>query len=119
MAISDYFACRRSHELDTKPELDQYAALAARHLCHRYSYYFADKEHLAHFSQPIVQDIVASIRAIQAATSPHVVIFSCHDVNILGLLYALKAKLLYNGKELNLDFWPGYGEIVCLLILMP
>jgi hypothetical protein len=42
----------------------------------------------------------------------HVTVFSGHDVNLLGLLFALKAEQVFDVLSSNRRaFWPDYGLI--------
>jgi len=76
------------------------------------------REFLAHFAGPLLLDVLLEIRAAAAARlaacssvsdsdsgvdmRPHVTVFSGHDVNILGMLFALNAVI-------DDAHWPSYG----------
>jgi hypothetical protein len=61
----------------------------------------------------MIQDINDQIKEFDikdcTINSPSLAVFSCHDVNILGLLYALKANMIKNAT-----FWPYYGDTIIL-----
>ena len=81
-------------------------------------YYGQDKLFQAHFALPILQDLCEAAEASFSSSSPHplqlqrVTIFSCHDVNLLGLLYALQHATSSGGQSdgpIMGGFWPPYG----------
>jgi hypothetical protein len=68
-------------------------------------------EFLAHFAGPLLRDVLDEIDAVVASRlaaplaqshRPQVTIFSGHDVNLLGMLFALNAVMDDN-------HWPSYG----------
>ena len=123
MAAFDYFACRQAHNLGSNvfPQLAQYEGLVRKHICARYGRYYSDPFHLAHFILPLLRDVQACVGS--GGGGLH--IYSCHDVNLLGLLYALRALGSESGSALgpilganfpNLDagYWPYYGTTITI-----
>jgi hypothetical protein len=61
--------------------------------------------HLAHFSLPMLEWLRSHLTN---PTNQHLAIFSGHDVNLLGLLYALGAyKTLHSNS-----YWPEVGSVL-------
>lgn len=75
-------------------------------------FYSVLREFLAHFAGPLLHDVLLEIRAAAAArladpdpasaVIPQVTVFSGHDVNLLGMIFALNAVV-------DDDHWPSYG----------
>lgn len=93
-----------------------------QHVVDRYQLYNTDPQHSASFSVPLLQAIVDSLRpaeSLQVQTGPVVSVFSCHDTNLLGLLYSLRdlgVSYRRPGEEGGADglpevlSWPGFGK---------
>ena len=113
MAAFDYFACRRAHDIKIHDDLVPYENIVKQHLINRYDVYLNHHEKFGNFVFPMIQDINDQIKEFDIKdctnNSPCLAVFSCHDVNILGLLYALKAKMIKNAT-----FWPYYGDTIIL-----
>jgi len=111
LAIFDYYLCRRAHSLSTHDEIAGLESLVQQHVVNRYALYFADELHLAHFTLPLLIDLRQSIIAASSPSSSFniMTIFSGHDVNILGLLYAFECKNIVEKTA----YWPEYG---CTLV---
>jgi len=113
MAAFDYFACRRAHDIKIHDDLVAYENIVRQHLINRYDVYLNHHEKFGNFVFPMIQDINDQIKEFDIKdcniNSPCLAVFSCHDVNILGLLYALKANMIKNAT-----FWPYYGDTIIL-----
>ena len=78
--------------------------------------------HLAHTAVPLLLDLektlTASTLSQHTGTGTHtgtdtgltVTLFSGHDINILALLFALKADIMTPPKADDLKYWPDYGK---------
>jgi len=114
MAAFDYFACRKAHGLAVSAELESLSDEVTEIVAKRFSLYFSNAEHLNQLTAPLLRDLNASIARIvehsntAAQSSPGLVVFSGHDVNILGLLYAIEA----DKSVIRPPFWPDYGSNV-------
>jgi len=108
MAALDYFACRRSHDIIIHDDLLQYEDIVRRHMVSRYRVYLSHYEKFGHFVSPMIVDVNEQIKLYDKhdnSKSNSLSIFSCHDVNLLGLLYAIKANIINHP-----NFWPYYGD---------
>ena len=93
---------------------------ALQHVVDRYQLYNTDPQHSASFSVPLLHAIVDSLRPAAAMQAgPVVSVFSCHDTNLLGLLYSLRdlgASYRQQGEGSTAGglpeviSWPGFGE---------
>lgn len=108
MAALDYFACRRAHDITIHNDLLQYEEIVRQHMVSRYRVYLSHNEKFGHFVSPMIHDVNKQIKEYDEndnRTSSSLNIFSCHDVNLLGILYAVKAN------NINCpNFWPFYGD---------
>ncbi|CAE7729346.1 unnamed protein product, partial [Symbiodinium microadriaticum] len=75
----------------------------------RFVAHYKDREFLAHFAGPLLLDVIQQTQAVLSDTSgrgfdvgPHLSVHSGHDVNLLGMLFALNAVL-------DDGHWPSYG----------
>lgn len=110
MAAFDYFACRRAHDIKIYDDLVAYENIVKQHLINRYDVYLNHHEKFGNFVFPMIQDIIKEFDIKgKDCTINSLAVFSCHDVNILGLLYALKANMIKNAT-----FWPYYGDTIIL-----
>ena len=139
LAAFDYFACRDAHNLPIPHTLDNndtnashYGNLIKEHMARRVSMYLASGgEHIRLVAGPLLRDMRHSTQQIIASAdvdaevgnmnepqdqknqSVNVHIYSGHDVNILGLLYALEA----DPQLVSPPFWPDYGSNVIIEVL--
>lgn len=117
MAALDYFSCRGAHELPIHPELEdvEIAKRTQEYVGSRFKLYYADNEFrrlavLPMMRNVIVKEFIHRLSVLKTCVSedcysPSVVIYSGHDVNLLGLLVAMNASLIQN----NSSHWPDYG----------
>ena len=117
LVANDYFACRTANALeDTIPgSLLRHEAIVRCILAHRYGLYFAHPTKSAHFAVPLLVDILESLGEGQTSTDTEVDsetdtggvdVYSCHDVNLLGMLFALRCPLVThpNGNSMIMTF---------------
>lgn len=112
LAAFDYFVCRREHSLlDSIPmHLLQAEDVVYKYMAERYGQYFTHRAHLAHFALPLLRDLETSVEFALGSDHGAVSHFSCHDVNVLGLLYA------FEFDELDSGYWPAYGCTVTFVV---
>ena len=128
LAAFDYFACREAHNLPISGNLEKdipYGNLIKDHMARRVSMYLASgDEHIKLAVGPLLRDMKHSAHQIIAGVidenqqdeenrNINVHIYSGHDVNILGLLYALDA----DPQIISPPFWPDYGSNLIVEIL--
>jgi len=110
MAALDYYACRRAHDINIHNDLIEYENIVKYHMTCRYNVYLTNHEMLGNFASPLIRNINEELNIMYKNDdnnkSPNITIFSGHDVNLLGLLYALKADIIKN------NFWPDYGDTI-------
>jgi hypothetical protein len=77
---------------------------------------YRDPVHLAHTAVPLLLDLEKSLPTSKSSTGTGagltVTLFSGHDINILALLFALKADIMTPPKADELKYWPDYGKSV-------
>ena len=88
------------------------------HLTWRFGEWFGEEELLDQVGGPMIKDIkdetgvrgarVASSRKGSGEEAPKMVLYSCHDVSLLGILYKIKAEVV--GKGGDKGYWPDYGS---------
>lgn len=71
-------------------------------------YLYLHREFLAHFAGPLLLDVIEeTVAAVKgedvSGTRPKISLHSGHDVNLLGMLFALNAAV----DDLH---WPSYGK---------
>lgn len=109
MAAYDYYACRKAHDIIIQDHILEYYDTVRQHLVDRYSVYFSHNEKIINFIYPMIRDINDQLNEFDSNkdSASSMTIFSCHDVNILALLYALKSIIITNKDQ---PFWPHYGD---------
>eukprot|EP00603_Paraphysomonas_imperforata_P003439 CAMPEP_0114428966 /NCGR_PEP_ID=MMETSP0103-20121206/9222_1 /TAXON_ID=37642 ORGANISM="Paraphysomonas imperforata, Strain PA2" /NCGR_SAMPLE_ID=MMETSP0103 /ASSEMBLY_ACC=CAM_ASM_000201 /LENGTH=444 /DNA_ID=CAMNT_0001598247 /DNA_START=95 /DNA_END=1429 /DNA_ORIENTATION=+ len=116
--VADHLNCQVAHDQELHPQVQPHADLLRGNSVQRFVTHYKDREFLAHFAGPLLLDVLLEIRAAAAARlaacssvsdsdsgvdmRPHVTVFSGHDVNILGMLFALNAVI-------DDAHWPSYG----------
>ena len=128
---SDHFVCRSSHDIplarfsqhenDDRIEqtLQALAHPTLAHLAWRFQQWYGNQKLLAEIAAPPLREVA---NQILNATGPNAderkpfVVYSCHDITILGLLYGIGAEFLEEseGKE-EIDtgmtrYWPPYAS---------
>jgi hypothetical protein len=81
---------------------------------------FRDPVHLAHTAVPLLLDLEKTLPTSKGSTGTGtgtgagltVTLFSGHDINILALLFALKADIMTPPKADELKYWPDYGKLI-------
>lgn len=120
---ADHFVCREAHsvplakysdlETDNRMEvmLQAMSHPTLAHLSWRFRQWYQNQALLAAVAAPPLREILGQIDSTAASTDSvgeprPFVVYSCHDITILGILYAIKAEIL----ETNERFWPPYGS---------
>jgi len=102
LSCFDYFVCRREHGLAVSPGLADLDPVVAKIITTRYKIYFEEEPVLlALFVLPMLEELVVGLR------QGRLTLFSCHDVNVIALLFAFKYPALLDPDS---SFWPGYGS---------
>ncbi|CAM9348587.1 unnamed protein product [Choristocarpus tenellus] len=118
MMAADYFWCAQSHGLDVPAQLGALSSATIEHLAWRFSQFYGDRELLRAMSGSLLSNILErASRVGSGAKSPamgveDIVCFSCHDVTIMSLLYALQSDLV-KAK----GYWSPYGSTIMLEVL--
>ena len=122
---SDHFVCRSAHGLkysrfsifehDDRVEatMSAMAHQTIAHLAWRFRKWYQNPALLAELAGPPLREVLS-----QMTTTPDLridqrhpfVIYSCHDVTILGLLYAIGADFLGDETKSDWRFWPPYAS---------
>jgi len=128
---ADHFICRSSHGLpyskfcsEANDDRNIEEALASmhrpviQHLAWRFRQWYKSPPLLAAIAAPPLREIEGEIRqAIESGGRRRapMVIYSCHDVTILSLLYGLGAEFLEDdaGSEWK-SFWPSYASTLVI-----
>jgi hypothetical protein len=102
------------------------------HLTWRFRQWFTSPPLLAEFAGPPLREVVSQAKLFVASKASSTgqqtttrkkrkpfVVYSCHDVSILSLLYALQADVVSANKEEN-AYWPPYAStLVFELVSLP
>lgn len=122
---ADHFVCRGAHKLDYARFSDfeheervgqTLAAMAHQTLAHlawRFRKWYQNKRLLALIAAPPLREIAGQMNVtpkLDAGEKRPFVIYSCHDITILGLLYGLGADFLEDDQSGKWRFWPVYGS---------
>lgn len=129
---ADHFICRSSHGLPFSKFCSDQAnedrrieeALASmhrpviQHLAWRFRQWYKSPPLLAAIAAPPLREIEGQIRRTiesDGGSRAPMVVYSCHDVTILSLLYGLGAEFLEhdNSSEWKL-FWPSYASTLVI-----
>ncbi|CAM9529318.1 unnamed protein product [Discosporangium mesarthrocarpum] len=133
MMAADYFWCAEAHGLEILPELKALGPATIAHLVWRFSRFYGDRDLLRTMTGPMLSDILERARRCHggdrirdkqsrrrrggpgaAAGMEGVVSFSCHDVTIMSLLYALRSDLVKQE-----DYWSPYGSTIVFELFKP
>jgi len=122
---SDHFICRASHGLDfsrfTDFEHDDRveATLASMsqqtltHLAWRFRKWYQNERLLAAIAAPPLREVqnhISATKDLADSDKRPFVVYSCHDITILGLLYGIGAEFLADDRSAEWRFWPVYGS---------
>jgi Histidine phosphatase superfamily (branch 2) len=118
---ADHFICSSSHDLplaqfsDHKTDPQTEVTLQAlshptlAHLSWRFRQWYNNKALLATVAAPPLREILHQIETTsqdRSSSRRPFVVYSCHDITILGILYAINAEVLQTDER----FWPPYGS---------
>lgn len=138
---ADHFVCRTSHELQLSKFSDHehdanveqmlsamtYKALG--HLAWRFRQWYQNPQLLAAIAAPPLREIAQQLehivlnqtrsnQKVRALQDPHanfLCIYSCHDVTLLSLLYALGADFLADeSSAVWREYWPEYASTLVI-----
>ncbi len=125
----DHYICRLSHGLnyarfsdmehDTKVEaaLRKLFKPTITHLAWRFRQWYKSPPLLAAIAAPPLREIEGQIRnavEMDADDRRPFVVYSCHDVTILSLLYGLGADFLEDDDGEGWKFWPSYATTLVI-----
>lgn len=114
---NDHFVCRRAHsvpllafsdhegrenEVEAEAALESHAIPVLSHLAWRFREWYSSPRLLASVASPPLREIMGqmldAVDRDQEEKRPFV-LYSCHDVTLLGLLYAIGADFLVGGDD--------------------
>ena len=76
---------------------------------HRFRKWFTDKELLNQVAGPMIREVAKEAgeggKGLKEGAK-NFTVYSCHDVSLLGILYALKADIV----KTDPSYWPDYGS---------
>jgi hypothetical protein len=122
---ADHFICRAAHgvrlskftEFEHDDQVEQTLAAMAHqtltHLAWRFRQWYKNKKLLAVIAAPPLREIADQIAAtpdLRGRQKHPFVVYSCHDITILGLLYGIGADFLADDEKSQWRFWPKYGS---------
>lgn len=125
---SDHFICRAAHDVgyarftdfedDDRVEhmLESLSHQTIAHLAWRFRKWYQHKRLLAVIAAPPLREIADQIcTTAQLGTHQRrpFVVYSCHDITILGLLYGIGADFLADDRSSQWRYWPKYGSQLC------
>lgn len=127
---ADHFVCRKAHGVDyaafTDTESEHSQMLEAlshetlAHLAWRFRQWYKHPQLLAAVAAPPLREIATQVQetpTLKTRDKHPFVIYSCHDVTILGILYGMGADFLVDEWK---SFWPTYGStLVFELVRIP
>ncbi|KAL3793504.1 hypothetical protein HJC23_007244 [Cyclotella cryptica] len=114
---NDHFVCRRAHsvpllaftdhegkdnEVEAEAMLESMAIPVMSHLAWRFREWYSSPRLLAAVSSPPLREIMSQMYdAVDRSSEERrpFVLYSCHDVTLLGLLYAIGADFLVSGED--------------------
>lgn len=134
---ADHFVCRTSHDLplskfsdfehdgNAEQILASMTYKAMGHLAWRFRKWYNNPQLLAAISAPPLREIAqqlehlvrksSSIQALQDPDANFLCVYSCHDVTILSLLYALGADFLSDEEGATWrEYWPAYASTLVI-----
>lgn len=126
---SDHFVCRDVHRLkfskfsvfehDDRAEhtMSAMAHQTTTHLAWRFRQWYQYPPLLSKIAAPPLREVLDQMvktPALQEQDKHPFVIYSCHDVTLLGLLYGLGADFLADEEGGEWRFWPSYASTLVL-----
>ncbi|KAL3784378.1 hypothetical protein ACHAWO_001624 [Cyclotella atomus] len=132
---NDHFVCRRAHsvpllafsdhegkenEVEAEAALEKMAIPVLSHLAWRFREWYSSPRLLASVSSPPLREIMGQmldcVHRSEEEKRPFV-LYSCHDVTLLGLLYAIGADFLISGHDCRGTKMQEEGKLIhCGLI---
>ncbi len=127
---TDHFVCRSSHSVDAQtfcPHLQgardheaqrftELGAATVSHLQQRFHGYYSDSRLLGEMAGPALHEVVMEMKEALSDDAPSTKkpfrIYSCHDVTILALLYAIEGRCLDSTQPP--PQWPTYATCLTL-----
>jgi hypothetical protein len=122
---TDHFVCRTAHDVEfskfsehehdigAEQTLSAMAHQTLAHLAWRFRQWYQSHPLLAAIASPPLREIATMMEATtslgELEKRPFVV-YSCHDVTILSLLYAIGAEFLADELKGEWRFWPPYAS---------
>lgn len=119
ICAADHFVCRESHKIpfsslqnpskNEEAEMRNMASPTKAHLAWRFEQWFKCPPLLSAIVSPLLREIESKMRVTEKLSYGNrrpFRIYSCHDVTLLSLLYALDANFLQD----NEPFWPPYAS---------
>jgi len=122
---ADHFVCRASHgvrfsrfsefENDSAAEklLEAMEYQTILHLAWRFRQWYQYPPLLAEIAAPVLREVIEEVKEtteLELQDRRPFFVYSCHDVTILALLYALGADFLADDEKGNWRYWPEYGS---------
>lgn len=122
---ADHFVCRKAHgvgyakftDYDDDDRVEQTLSAMSHqtlaHLAWRFRQWYMNKRLLAAVAAPPLREITEQMERtpmLGVNDKRPFVIYSCHDVTILGLLYGIGADFLADELSNEWRFWPQYGS---------
>lgn len=122
---ADHFICRAAHgvrlskftEFEHDDQVEQTLVAMAHqtltHLAWRFRQWYKNKKLLAVIAAPPLREIADQVAAtpdLKIREKHPFVVYSCHDITILGLLYGIGADFLADDEKSQWRFWPKYGS---------
>ena len=138
ISAADHFVCRSSHAVpvhkfcphllgekeDEERRFESLKQATLSQLCTRFRFYYSNPSFLGEMAGPALRELVSEMKGVVQSTSLEPAttnttkkpfrVYSCHDVTILALLFALRDR--YLGSELaeELSQWPTYATCLTL-----
>jgi len=122
---SDHFVCRSAHgvkfldftkfEHDNRKEetMKAFAHQVLTHLTWRFRKWYQNPPLLAAIAAPPLREVVSQMEATPSMgiNERHpFVLYSCHDVTLLSLLYGIGVDFLADEYKADWRFWPSYAS---------
>ncbi|KAL7508486.1 hypothetical protein ACHAWX_000730 [Stephanocyclus meneghinianus] len=127
---NDHFVCRRAHsvpllaftdhegkdyEVEAEAKLESMAIPVMSHLAWRFREWYSSPRLLAAVSSPPLREIMGQMHdAVDRSLEERrpFVLYSCHDVTLLGLLYAIGADFLVSGEDCGGTKMQEEGKVI-------